>query len=92
MKRRRVEITVETDRILIIRGSRRSIHAWCSECTQKVQMITPDEAAAISRVSTRTIYGLVEAKKIHFNETPEELLVCLESLFARTEEYRRSAR
>jgi predicted site-specific integrase-resolvase len=44
-------------------------------------MLTPEEAAALAQVSSRTIYRRVEAGELHFAETPEEpLLICLDSL------------
>ena len=44
-------------------------------------MITPDEAAQISQVSTRTIYRWIEAQKVHFAETEKGFsLICLQSL------------
>ena len=79
--RTRTEITIETERILIIRKRKGSILTWCSTCAQQVQMIKVDEAATIARVSSRTIYRWVEAEKVHFAETPEGLLlICLSSL------------
>ena len=46
-------------------------------------MITPDEAAALCEVSTRTIYRWLESGGIHFSETASEgLLICLSSLAA----------
>lgn len=46
-------------------------------------MITPDEAAALCEVSTRTIYRWLESGTIHFSETASEgLLICLSSLAA----------
>ena len=44
-------------------------------------MGTPDEAAILAHVSSRTIYRWVEAETIHFAETPDGLLlICLNSL------------
>jgi excisionase family DNA binding protein len=44
-------------------------------------MITPEEAAAISNVGTRTIYRWLESGSIHFSETsPSGLLICLQTL------------
>jgi excisionase family DNA binding protein len=44
-------------------------------------MVTPDEAAAVVGVSTRTIYRWIEAEKLHFTETAGGLLtICLNSL------------
>jgi excisionase family DNA binding protein len=46
-------------------------------------MITPDEAAALCEVSTRTVYRWLETGAIHFSETVGEgLLICLSSLAA----------
>jgi len=44
-------------------------------------MISPEQAARIARVSTRTIYAWLEAGKVHFLDTPEaSLLICMDSL------------
>lgn len=49
-----------------------------------VKMVTPEAAAVVAGVSTRTVYRWVEAGKIHFAETPAGLvLVCLNSLLKR---------
>lgn len=77
---RRTELSIETQRHLVIRrGS--SIRAWCADCGEAVMMVTPDQAAIVAIVSSRTIYRWVEAKKVHFAETPDGLLlICLNSL------------
>ena len=55
----------------------------CDRCTEPSGMITPDEAAALCEVSTRTIYQWLESGAIHFSETASEgLLICLSSLAA----------
>jgi excisionase family DNA binding protein len=80
-KTRRTEITIETDRVVVIKKRKASILAWCPACAGQVQMVTPDEAAVIARVSSRTIYRWVEAGKLHFAETAEGfLLICPQSL------------
>jgi predicted site-specific integrase-resolvase len=44
-------------------------------------MISPEHAARIAGVSTRTIYAWLESGKVHFLDTPEALLlICLDSL------------
>ena len=44
-------------------------------------MVMPDEAGAIARVSSRTIYRWVEDAKVHFLERHDGLLlICLNSL------------
>lgn len=46
-------------------------------------MITPDEAAALCEVSTRTVYRWLEQGSIHFSETEAgSLFICLRSLAA----------
>jgi len=48
-------------------------------------MVTPEEAAAIARASTRSIYRWIEAGKLHFLESPGyPLLICSASLVAYT--------
>jgi hypothetical protein len=78
---RRTEITIETHRLLVIRSSGTSIRARCDQCDQWVQMVTPNQAAAIAHVAVRTINRWVEAESIHFAESPEGLLlICLNSI------------
>ena len=81
-KRRRTEITVETDEVFRIRRPGRKLRAWCAGCAAEAWMVTPDEAAVLSGVGTRTIYAFVEAGRLHFMETSGGLLlfVCLNSL------------
>lgn len=55
--------------------------AWCETCGQMVQMLTPDQAAQLCQVSTRTIYRRIENGRLHFTETEKGFsLVCLQSL------------
>jgi excisionase family DNA binding protein len=43
-------------------------------------MLTPDEVAVMSGISTRAIYRLVEEGRIHFTETEDgSVLVCVSS-------------
>ena len=44
-------------------------------------MVTPDEAAQLWQVSTRTIYRRIETGRLHFTETERGFsLICLQSL------------
>jgi hypothetical protein len=46
-------------------------------------MVTPDEAAALSEMSTRAIYRLIEGGRLHFIEIESgSVLVCLNSIGA----------
>jgi len=43
-------------------------------------MVTPQTAAVLMNVSSRSIYQWIEAGRVHFQEGPGGLLVCTESL------------
>jgi len=76
-----MEVTIETDRILVIKRRKSSVLAWCPKCFQQVPMVAPDEAAVMIHVSSRKIYRWIEADKLHFTETSEGmLLICFNSL------------
>jgi excisionase family DNA binding protein len=79
-RKRRTEITVETERVVVIRQSRSVAPAWCAACAQPATMLSAEEAAAVAGVTRRTIYRWVEAEKVHFVETSDGLLLlCLNS-------------
>jgi hypothetical protein len=83
MKKRRIEVMIETHQTWIIRQVGPTPPAWCAGCARMVRMITAEEAARLVHQSTRTIYTWVEAGRLHYRETPEGFLhVCLDSLFA----------
>ena len=79
--KRRIEITVEKRRLIVLRRAPAPILDWCADCGEQVAMLTPDQAAAIASVSSRMIYRRVEAGEMHYLETPEgHLLVCANSI------------
>jgi hypothetical protein len=79
--KKKTKLTIETQRLLIIRGGSSYQCAKCEACGEVVRLITVDEAAMLAQVGSRAIYRLVEAEKIHFIETSEELLlICINSL------------
>lgn len=78
--RKRREITIETERLLVISRHGNPI-LWCGRCAREVVMLTVDEAAMMTRSTSRTIFKLAEAGRLHFTETPEgRLLICSDSL------------
>lgn len=84
-RRKRVEITVETSR-LVIRRSKNHASVWCLDCSSLVQSVTPEEAAVLAGVNTRAIYRWVEAAQLHLIETAEQApLICLNSLRSLTD-------
>ena len=67
--------------MLVLRRRRSSPLAGCATCTGQSLMLTPDQAATLACVGTRTIYRCIEAEQIHFTETAGgQMLVCLNSL------------
>lgn len=78
------KITVETERLLVI-SSHREIAAWCAQCERQVKMVELREAAAISGLSARSAFRLVESGQLHFTETTDgALLICVNSLIKQT--------
>ena len=78
-----VEVAVQKRRVVIINRPFVSLQKSCDRCTEPSGMITPDEAAALCDVSTRTIYQWLESGAIHFSETlGKGLVICLNSLAA----------
>ncbi len=79
--KRRIEITVEKHRLVVLSRRNQSMIAWCEACCAQVQMVTPDEAAQLRRVSTRTIYRWIENERLHFTETEKGFsLICFQSI------------
>jgi len=85
MTRRRVEVIVEREwaRESISSAPAPSFEAHCPECGQRVTMYPPAAAALIAGVTVRTIYRLVDEKKLHFLESPAgDLYLCARTLQA----------
>jgi hypothetical protein len=76
---KRVEITVETSRMVIRRGVGEA-PVWCARCSAPARTVTLGEAAALAGVSTGTVHSRVRAGRLHFVETAGSPLICLDSL------------
>ena len=80
MKKRTARITLETERLLVIR-SKASGDGWCGKCQAEVKLISLEEAAAVSGASQRAIFRWAEAGEIHFTETADgRVMFCLDSI------------
>ena len=76
---RRIAITIETNRVVIIRR-RRVTRVWCPECGCEVNMVGLGEAEALTGESGR---DCAQARRWHLCEAQDGTrLVCLESLRA----------
>lgn len=82
MKRRITIITREFfERATFEGGHETTARAWCVECGPEVEMVAPEVAARLHRLTTRAIYRRAETGAMHFAETPDGLmLVCPASL------------
>ena len=79
--KRRTQITIETERTLLIRQLRKRVDGWCAACGAMVELITAEQAAILTGLSQREICRQVEAGQLHFNETDDgRLFICLNSL------------
>lgn len=78
---KRTEITIETERFLVVsRRREKSIH-WCHGCDKNVPMLTIFEAARAAGTTPEAISGLVEAGKLHLAVTTDgRLFICSNSL------------
>jgi excisionase family DNA binding protein len=78
-KKTTTKITIETERLLVMRS--RNLPSWCPSCGALVQRLTVDEAAAVARVDSMTVYRWVEAGAIHHAQTEGGVpLLCAASL------------
>jgi hypothetical protein len=81
MTKKIIEITVETERLVVVHRRYRAMQAWCARCDSQVEMVTPVEAALIVGVSPGVIRRMAEAGAIHSGFTAEgEEVICLKSL------------
>lgn len=81
MTKKIIEITVETERLVVVHRRCRAMQGWCVRCNSQVEMVTPVEAALIAGLSPNTIRRMAEAGTIHSGFTAEgEEVICLKSL------------
>ena len=78
IKRRRVT-TIETRSVIVVRAGTSTGHL-CSDCAAESWLVPLDQAAALTGTSAGELQRRIEAKTIHFGETPTgEILICLNS-------------
>ncbi|MDQ3282545.1 MAG: hypothetical protein M3Q69_14185 [Acidobacteriota bacterium] len=68
MRRRRMEVTVETEVRVSMRGhaSEAGQTCWCGGL-----LLPPLAAAQAASISVRAVYRLIEAMSVHFTHEPE---------------------
>jgi hypothetical protein len=81
--KKRTEIRIEIDELILVKRRPGPMQISCPVCRAEVAMVTPEQAATIAHVSTRTIYSWIEEERVHFRREPgRSLLVCAASLTA----------
>ncbi|HVG34022.1 MAG TPA: hypothetical protein VM911_13115 [Pyrinomonadaceae bacterium] len=81
MTKKIIEITVETERLVVVHRRNKAVRGWCERCDSEVEMVTPVEAALIAGFSPSVIRRMVEEGAIHSGFTAEgEEVLCLKSL------------
>ncbi|MDX6611531.1 MAG: hypothetical protein QOD75_717 [Blastocatellia bacterium] len=69
---RRTEITIETERLLVVKQHQERAILWCNQCADNVPMLPIYEAVKLA--------GFPEAGLLHFVVTPEnQLFICSRS-------------
>lgn len=78
--RKRIEITIETDRVVIIRRKRLT-QGHCEECGSEADMVDMTTAAELTGMTDRMLRDLMDAQGLHLGQAPDgSLRICLESL------------
>jgi hypothetical protein len=79
--KRRIEISQETNQMIVLRRRGKAAEAWCDRCAEQVRMVTAEQGVLISGKSLRQLVNESDAGELHYQETPEGLLsICLNSL------------
>jgi hypothetical protein len=80
--KKRTEITIETERVVVLGGVGREVVAqWCEKCGTESRLIAPDAAAALLGIATQAILRWAEAAGLHFAAGADgSQLLCLNSL------------
>ena len=78
---KRTEINIEIDEVMVVSVCGKDIQRIpCPICAGEA-MVTPEEAAALTGVTVRSLYARVEAESVHFLDTADgSLLLCARSL------------
>jgi len=80
-RRRKIEMVVERDEIVLVRRRQSAVRFWCNPCEAEVSMLRVQDASSLVGVTARTIYRWIEAGKLHFAESDKGLvLICARSL------------
>jgi len=78
-KMRKLRITIETDRLLVIH-KRNIARAWCESCGDHTDFATLADVCALTRYDADLIHQQISTERLHSVRTPDgQLLICLRS-------------
>ena len=78
---KRIAITVENRRLLVVRrGQRQVMRGWSEPCHADRHMLTIEYAALVSGLSHRQLFRQIENGLLHFSEALDSPRLCLDSL------------
>jgi hypothetical protein len=87
--RKRIEIDIQTDQVLIIRR-RRATRMWCRECGCEVDMLNLNAAQTLSGLKPSALRQYIENKAWHSSKDQDgQPLLCLESLLKWWDRFRK---
>jgi len=79
--RKKMTITFETERLLVISGPQKPALNWCPRCNQQVRSVTTEDAAILADVSLAVVCREVEADRLHALQTADGArLICFNSI------------
>lgn len=79
LMKQRTEITFETEETVLLRQSPAAVTEYCPFCMAVTNMVTPEAAAVLWKVSERAIFRLLESGNIHFLERGR-IFICINSM------------
>jgi len=81
IRRKRTEVTVETETRVVWRRTSPAKRTWCDKCAAATFMVTPDAAAIVTGLTLDSIYARIAGGALHVKEVPDAgQLVCALSL------------
>jgi hypothetical protein len=79
---KQMTLTVETDSLLIIRGTARS--GWCQRCATGVEILALQDFGSISDLERQALEGWLRTGGVHQVDSEDgSTLICLNSMFVR---------
>ena len=86
MNRRRIRITVETDRFMLVRQRANVNQAWCDKCGQFRDCASIEETCALISADGATVARLLDEERLHSIRVADDLLlVCFVSILRQRE-------